>query len=100
MPMRSPSSTEAMPRPRSLCAVSSEGCVIPTNDSFDFPSVAPDPTSDDDIGRRLLDALAKLHPKMVEVVILRYQQGHSDAQIATMLGKSRGVVAVTLYRAR
>jgi len=74
--------------------------LIPTDDFFDFPSVAPDPTSEDDIGRRLLDALARLNPKMVEVVILRYQQGYSDAQIAAMLGKSRGVVAVTLYRAR
>jgi DNA-directed RNA polymerase specialized sigma24 family protein len=34
------------------------------------------------------------------MLILRYQQGYSDSEIASMLGKSRGVIAVTLYRAR
>jgi len=32
--------------------------------------------------------------------VLRYEHDRSDADIARMLGTSRGVVAVTLYRAR
>jgi DNA-directed RNA polymerase specialized sigma24 family protein len=34
------------------------------------------------------------------MLILRYEHNYSDAQIAKMLGKSRGTVAVTLYRTR
>jgi RNA polymerase sigma factor (sigma-70 family) len=44
--------------------------------------------------------MAKLSPSAVEILILRYEHNFSDAQIAKMLGKSRGTVAVTLYRAR
>jgi len=50
--------------------------------------------------RRFLDALAKLKPGAVEILILRYEHGYTDAEIAKMLGKSRGVIAVTLYRSR
>jgi DNA-directed RNA polymerase specialized sigma24 family protein len=34
------------------------------------------------------------------MLILRYEHHYSEAEIARVLGKSRGVVAVTLYRAR
>jgi DNA-directed RNA polymerase specialized sigma24 family protein len=36
----------------------------------------------------------------VEMLILRYEHNYSDAEIGKLLGKSRGVIAVTLYRAR
>src|SRR5215467_1655915 len=49
---------------------------------------------------RLLDAMAQLNPRMVEVLVLHYEHDRSDAEIAKLLGKSRGVIAVTLYRAR
>lgn len=55
---------------------------------------------DEDIRRKLLDAIAGLKPKTVEILILRYTHNYSDAQIAEMLGTSRGTIAVTLYRAR
>jgi RNA polymerase sigma-70 factor (ECF subfamily) len=48
----------------------------------------------------LMNAMAQLNPLMVEMLVLRYGHNYSDAQIAKMLSKSRGVVAVTLYRAR
>jgi RNA polymerase sigma-70 factor (ECF subfamily) len=50
--------------------------------------------------RRLLDAIAQLSPRAVEMLILRYEHNHSEAEIGKLLGTSRGVVAVTLYRAR
>jgi RNA polymerase sigma-70 factor (ECF subfamily) len=50
--------------------------------------------------RRLVEAIAQLHPRSVEMLILRYEHDYSDAEIAKLLGKSRGVVAVTLHRAR
>jgi DNA-directed RNA polymerase specialized sigma24 family protein len=34
------------------------------------------------------------------VLILRYEHNYSDAEIARLLGKSRGAVALMLYRAR
>jgi RNA polymerase sigma factor (sigma-70 family) len=48
----------------------------------------------------LVEAIAQLNPRAVEMLILRYEHHYSDAEIAKLLGKSRGVVAVTLYRAR
>jgi RNA polymerase sigma-70 factor (ECF subfamily) len=50
--------------------------------------------------KRLSDALAQLRPRAVEILILRYEHDYSDAEIAKMLGTSRGVIAVSLYRSR
>jgi len=50
--------------------------------------------------RRLVDALAQLNPRFVELLVLRYEHNYSDAEIGKMLGTSRGAIAVTLYRAR
>jgi RNA polymerase sigma-70 factor (ECF subfamily) len=55
---------------------------------------------DTDAKRRLREAVATLKPRAVEVLILRYVHDKSDAEIAKMLGTSRGVIAVTLFRAR
>lgn len=68
----------------------------------DFASQPPAGSSDSGgpVRRRLLNAITKLKPKEVEVLILRYEHDYSDAEIAKMLGKSRGTVAVTLYRTR
>ena len=49
---------------------------------------------------RIAAALSQLNPSAVEMLVLRYEHNYSDAQIGKLLGKSRGVVAVTLYRAR
>src|SRR6185295_8478571 len=58
--------------------------------------------SDPDAGlqRSLLAAIAQLKPRAVEILILRYEHDYSDAQIARMLGTSRGTIAVALYRTR
>jgi len=56
--------------------------------------------ADDPIRRALLDAIAQLKPRAVEILILHYEHDYSDAQIARMLGTSRGTIAVTLYRTR
>jgi len=49
---------------------------------------------------RLMAAMAGLKPRALEILVMHYKLGHSDAQIAALLGTSRGVVAVTLYRIR
>jgi RNA polymerase sigma-70 factor (ECF subfamily) len=62
------------------------------------PTTYPEP--DDITRKRLSDALAQLRPRAVEILILRYEHDYSDAEIAKMLGTSRGVIAVSLYRSR
>jgi RNA polymerase sigma-70 factor (ECF subfamily) len=62
------------------------------------PASGPDP--DDEIRRTLVQAIAQLRPRSVEILILHYEHEYTDAEIARMLGTSRGTVAVTLYRTR
>jgi RNA polymerase sigma factor (sigma-70 family) len=47
-----------------------------------------------------MEAIAQLRPRAVEILLLHYKHDYSDAQIATLLGTSRGTIAVTLYRLR
>jgi RNA polymerase sigma-70 factor (ECF subfamily) len=54
----------------------------------------------DEMRRNLLHAISRFKPRVVEVLVLRYEHNYSDAEIAKMLGKSRGTIAVTLNRAR
>jgi RNA polymerase sigma-70 factor, ECF subfamily len=55
---------------------------------------------DADIRERLLDGIAQLEPWQAEVLVLWVDHGYSDAEIADMLGKTRGAVAATLHRAK
>jgi RNA polymerase sigma-70 factor (ECF subfamily) len=57
------------------------------------------PTSDEEeLYGRLRDAIAQLKPQAAEILLLRYVHNHSDAEIARMLGVSRGTVALKLFR--
>ena len=47
-----------------------------------------------------LEVLSKSDSSAVELLILRYVHNYSDAEIANMMGKSRSVIAVRLFRAR
>jgi RNA polymerase sigma-70 factor, ECF subfamily len=72
-------------------------------DAFEIP--APVDVRDEARDRearhaRLMEAMAGLKPRALEILLLHYKHGYSDAQIAALLGTSRGVVAVTLYRIR
>ena len=50
--------------------------------------------------RRLMAAIADLNPKDAQVIVLRYLHDRSDAEIARVLGVSRGAVAMRLFRSR
>jgi RNA polymerase sigma factor (sigma-70 family) len=58
------------------------------------------PDEDPDIQTRLVEAIATLNPSAVEMLVLRYEHNYREAEIAKLLGKSRGVVSVTLFRTR
>ena len=55
---------------------------------------------DSDLRHRLLDAISELNTGAVEILMLRYVHNYSDAEIARMLGTTRGTIAVSLYRSR
>jgi RNA polymerase sigma-70 factor (ECF subfamily) len=73
-----------------------------TEESEDLATSIPARVSSraEELHRQLYEAIAQLKPKAAAIVILRYLHNCSDAEIAKMLGTSRGVIAVTLYRTR
>ncbi len=63
-------------------------------------AVASNPRFDEEMHQRVYDAIGQLPEESAEIVVLRYMQNKSVAEIAEMLGVSRAVVAVRLFRAR
>jgi RNA polymerase sigma-70 factor, ECF subfamily len=67
---------------------------------YEDPASWRQSSAEDRIREKLRAALAELNPKTAEIFILRHVHGYTDAEIAKLLGISRGTVAVTLFRAR
>jgi RNA polymerase sigma-70 factor, ECF subfamily len=64
------------------------------------PETTPDAIFDEELRSRLREAIGQLKPKATEILLLRYTHNHSDAEIARMLGVSRGTIALKLFRLR
>ena len=77
-----------------------------TVDGEDLGENIPDPATRHDripsfrLQEWLRDALAELNPRAAEIFVLKHVEGYENAEIAKMLGTSRGTVAVLLFRAR
>lgn len=73
-----------------------------TDDLDEFEQLSPSAESrgQDEIEERLRAAMAELNPRAAEILILRHVHGYSDAEIAKLLGTSRGTIAVSLFRTR
>ena len=86
----------------SLTVIRSRRRQARNEDAERFPALVDPagPESAEDIHRRLYQAVAELGRKAAEILILRYVHDYSDAQIAKLLGTSRGTIAVSLYRSR
>lgn len=72
-------------------------------DTLEIPAVGDeheDTREREERHERLMEAIASLKPRALEILLLHYKHDYSDAQIATLLGTSRGTVAVALYRIR
>jgi RNA polymerase sigma-70 factor (ECF subfamily) len=68
---------------------------------FPEPAISPeDPCFRQEMHRHLYEAITKLSRPEAEILTLRYLHDASDAEIAKMLGVSRTVVAVRLFRSR
>jgi RNA polymerase sigma-70 factor, ECF subfamily len=86
----------------SLNAIKRRSRQVFTNDPEQLElQTATDPSDQaEELHRRLYEAVAELHPHSAHILILRYIHNYSDAQIARLLGTSRGTIAVSLYRSR
>jgi RNA polymerase sigma-70 factor (ECF subfamily) len=72
--------------------------------TFDAPhSSEPNPETqqvDRELQNQIRRSIATLGPKAAEIVVLKYFEGHSNLEIAEMLGTSQMVIGVLLHRAR
>src|SRR5262245_45939582 len=59
-------------------------------DRFEIPANSAVSDSDDDIENRLHAAIAELKPMAAQILVLRYVHNYSDAEIAKLLGTTRG----------
>ena len=66
---------------------------------LEVPLPAPDAV-DDGEREKLWSAIARLKPDVAAVLLLHYEHGYSDEDIADMRGESRGKIAMMLNRAR
>jgi RNA polymerase sigma-70 factor (ECF subfamily) len=73
--------------------------LIEGSELVDLPSPVQD-SVDDEQHRWLYEEIAKLKPEAAELLIQRYVHHKSDAEIARMLGVSRGSIALKLFRSR
>jgi RNA polymerase sigma factor (sigma-70 family) len=72
--------------------------VLTDADIFETPQHRDKPDIDDAIRSELSQAIGNLSPRTVEILMLRYAEDLTEPQIAKLLGRSRGTVAVTLFR--
>ena len=59
-----------------------------------------DVTSIEEQHHRLAEALAEMEPQAAEVLVLKYVHNYKDADIAKVIGTSRGAIAMRLLRSR
>jgi RNA polymerase sigma-70 factor (ECF subfamily) len=72
-----------------------------TDEAERFEAIpAPDTSGAEEVHRRLYEAVAERSPESAHILVLRYVHNYSDADIAKLLGTSRGTIAVSLYRSR
>jgi RNA polymerase sigma-70 factor (ECF subfamily) len=55
---------------------------------------------DRELQTQIRRSIATLGPKAAEIIVLKYFEGHSNLEIAEMLGTSQMVIGVLLHRAR
>jgi RNA polymerase sigma-70 factor (ECF subfamily) len=64
------------------------------------PGDERDDARERDERKRLTQAMARLTPRALEILLLFYKHDYTNAQIAEKLGTSPSVIAVTLFRIR
>ena len=70
---------------------------------FSLEGSEPNPEAqyvDRELQNQIRRSIATLGPKAAEIIVLKYFEGHSNLEIAEMLGTSQMVIGVLLHRAR
>lgn len=70
---------------------------------FSIEGSEPSPETqyvDRELQNQIRESLSTLSPKASEIIVLKYFEGHSNLEIAEMLGTSQMVIGVLLHRAR
>lgn len=67
---------------------------------FEIAVDAHGPDHAEEASRRLMEAIAELNAGDAQVLILRYIHKRTDAEIAKLLGVSRGTVTMRIFRSR
>lgn len=103
--LRRKSGAEAMDHPEGYlrrAAINASLDVIRSRQSARTVELPDDLAHDDtpELRRALSAALAQLKPRSAEIFTLRFLEGFTNPQIATMLGMSQVLVAVTVHRTR
>jgi len=74
---------------------------ILTDDTERFQTAVSDDSDRlEELHAHLYAAVARLDPDSADILVLRYVHNYSDAEIAKLLGKSRGLIAIRLFRLR
>ena len=84
----------------SLNLIRSRKKQILTDEADQFPAEPTSSEFPEEMHDRLYAAIARLSPGAAHILILHYVHKYSDAEIAKLLGTSRGTIAVSLYRSR
>jgi RNA polymerase sigma-70 factor (ECF subfamily) len=66
----------------------------------EYSSESFEPSAADERHRHLAEALAELPPEAAQILVLKYVHGYKDADIAKVIGASRGAIAMRLLRSR
>jgi RNA polymerase sigma-70 factor (ECF subfamily) len=74
--------------------------LVRDNAFFESATRVVDVRETDDLDSRLWKAISALQPSSAQILILRYVHDHSLAEIARLLGSTRGTIAVSLFRSR
>ena len=85
---------------QSLNTIQAKKRHVLTNAPEQFEKIRLAPNSAEEIHQRLYEAVAELNPASAHILVLRYVHNYTDAEIAKLLGTSRGTIAVSLYRSR
>jgi RNA polymerase sigma-70 factor (ECF subfamily) len=67
---------------------------------LEFPLGSTTSSAAEDLHGRLTETIGELRPDDAQILILRYVQGHTDGEIAQLLGVSRGTIVMRLFRSR
>jgi RNA polymerase sigma factor (sigma-70 family) len=67
---------------------------------LEVPASSLPSRGEEELHERLRLAIAALKPRAAQILLLRYVHGYSDAEIARLLGTSRGAVTIDLFRSR